>query len=119
MLNIFSKHPFTLTEEAAVIEAKKLVSNRQVWTHKLNGKVVSIAAFTRNTRQVVTITKVINHIQHNLRQQSIKKKISFSPCRSTLTLHVGDTVAQNVWSDTSVIRKFCRPFKNFEQYIDK
>ena len=79
MLNIYSQHPFTLTEEAAVIEAKKLVSNKQVWAHKFNGKVVSIAAFTRNTRQVATITKVINHIQHNLRQRSINKKNLFFP----------------------------------------
>ena len=48
-----------LTEEAAVIEAKKLVSSRQIWTHKVNGRVVSIAAFTRNTQQIATITKVM------------------------------------------------------------
>lgn len=57
--NICSQPPFTLTEESALIEAKKLVSSRQVWTHKFNGRVVSIAAFTRNTRKIATITKVI------------------------------------------------------------
>ena len=50
-----------LTKEAASAEAKKLVSSKQIWTHKVDGRVVSIAAFTRNTRQIATITKVINH----------------------------------------------------------
>ena len=63
-LNIYSQPPFILTAEAALIEAKKLVSSRQIWTHKVNGRVVSIAAFTRNTRQIATITKVINYIQY-------------------------------------------------------
>src|ERR1700678_114020 len=57
-LNICSQPPFTLSKEDAHIEAEKLVSSKQVWIHKLNRKVVSIAAFTRNTRQVATITKV-------------------------------------------------------------
>ena len=58
VLNICSQPPFTLTEEAAFVEAKKLVSSKQVWVHKVNGVVVSIAAFTRNTSKVATITKV-------------------------------------------------------------
>lgn len=55
-----------LTEEAAIIEAEKLVSSRQIWIHKVDGIVVSIAAFTRNTKQIATITKVSNHFIHIL-----------------------------------------------------
>ncbi|KAF7289276.1 N-acetyltransferase domain-containing protein [Mycena indigotica] len=61
--------PFFLTEAKALVEAQKLISQQQVWVHTIrrtedpicNEEVASIAAFTRNSDHVATITKVFTN----------------------------------------------------------
>ncbi|TFK45039.1 hypothetical protein BDQ12DRAFT_46181 [Crucibulum laeve] len=57
--------PFILTPEEAIQEAKSLVRNEQVWVHRISRpaqpehhEIASIVAFTRNSRNNATITKV-------------------------------------------------------------
>lgn len=89
-----------LSGDAAVIEAKKLVSSRQIWVHKINGIVVSIAAFTRNTKQIATITKVSNRLHTHC------KLLSFAIFRSLQTLSIADLDVQNASSVVCAISKF-------------
>nr|GAT51533.1 predicted protein [Mycena chlorophos] len=65
---LFAKEsePFVLTRSAAVSEARKLIQQQQVWVHTIRHEndpactehVACIAAFTRNSESVATITKV-------------------------------------------------------------
>ncbi|KAG6816588.1 hypothetical protein H0H87_004814 [Tephrocybe sp. NHM501043] len=56
-------HPFILTKEGAQLEASILVKKKVVWVHEAKNsmgqkEIASIVAFTRNSNQVATITKV-------------------------------------------------------------
>ncbi|KAJ7072864.1 hypothetical protein C8F01DRAFT_1105519 [Mycena amicta] len=61
--------PFVLTEEKALLEARKLIQQQQVWVHTIrhvqdpvcNEEVASIAAYTRTSETVATITKVFTN----------------------------------------------------------
>ncbi|KAJ3773354.1 acyl-CoA N-acyltransferase [Lentinula raphanica] len=57
--------PFFLEREEAIKEATLLISKEQVWVHCIPGQgIACIAAFTRNTSDMATITKVYTHPSH-------------------------------------------------------
>ncbi|KAJ4483790.1 acyl-CoA N-acyltransferase [Lentinula aciculospora] len=53
--------PFVLRSQEATKEAGLLISKSQVWVHCVSGTITCIAAFTRNTSGMATITKVYTH----------------------------------------------------------
>ncbi|KAJ3908871.1 acyl-CoA N-acyltransferase [Lentinula edodes] len=65
--------PFVLEREGAFKEARLLISKEQVWVHCVSGKITCIAAFTRNTADTATITKVYTH--RSWRRQGCAKRL--------------------------------------------
>ncbi|KAG5636417.1 hypothetical protein H0H81_008127 [Sphagnurus paluster] len=60
--------PFVLNRERALEEATKLIENSQVWVHEAQKlgeakEIASIVAFTRNSKKVAAITKVVTNPQ--------------------------------------------------------
>ncbi|KAJ7270135.1 hypothetical protein B0H12DRAFT_1094698 [Mycena haematopus] len=59
--------PFVLSHEGALKEAATLISNNQIWVHGIrrvddvHDEIASIAAFTRNSENVATISKVFTN----------------------------------------------------------
>ncbi|KAJ7188934.1 hypothetical protein C8R46DRAFT_1157739 [Mycena filopes] len=59
--------PFTLTHDAAIKEAAILIRSQQIWVHGMrfagdvHDDIASIVAFTRNSENVATITKVFTN----------------------------------------------------------
>ncbi|KAF8161424.1 acyl-CoA N-acyltransferase [Crassisporium funariophilum] len=103
---LFAKEspPFTLTPDAATYEAQTLIDHKQVWVLKVNGEVVCIVAFTRNSAKVATISKVYTH--PDFRGMKYAERLVRHVCnwllrekgREAVTLFVGvDNLAAKVY----------------------
>lgn len=80
--------PFVLTDEAALEEARLLIQNKQVWVHAVrrgnsqDEEIASIAAFTRSSDTVSTITKV--YTNPKWRSQGCAERLVRRVCKDLL-----------------------------------
>ncbi|KAI0003751.1 hypothetical protein BJV74DRAFT_811524 [Russula compacta] len=95
---------FPLEIDAAMVEARELISNGLIWIYESEGEVTSICAVTRNTQNVSAITKVYTtpkwrrrgFAEHLVR--NVTRRLLVDCGKRTVTLYVGhNNSAQRVY----------------------
>ncbi|KAF7372043.1 N-acetyltransferase domain-containing protein [Mycena venus] len=83
--------PFVLSHEAAIKEAAILIRNNQIWVHSIrladdvhDSDIASIVAFTRNTENVATISKVFTN--PTWRRRGCAERLVYRVCKHLLAM---------------------------------